>query len=60
MLLGLMAMLFVWLIYGLWKMLFDVPAPKRRVTDAELKALLNLKDEKARRKWLRSGGYKNL
>ena len=58
--LGLIAILGVWLVYGLWKILFDVPQPGRKVTDAEVKALLQMPDVKSRQKWLRNGGYKNL
>lgn len=42
------------IVYGLWKMLFDVPSPARKVDDAEVKTLLNLPDQRARRKWLRN------
>lgn len=44
----------MWIVYGLWKMLFDVPAPARKVDDAEVKTLLNLPDQRTRRKWLRN------
>ena len=58
--LGLLLIIAIWIVYGLWKMLFDTPQSARKVTDAEVKALNQLPDVKARRKWLRNGGYKNL
>ena len=54
--LGLLLIIAIWIVYGLWKILFDTPQSARKVTDAEVKALNQLPDAKARRKWLRNKG----